>query len=121
MRSKARSKRVRKTHAKTKIRATAHKKSGSKKTRTVHPRSEGSITSPEMIHAPAVKKCEELEVGDIGNFGSPDELEDHEKRCSEPATQFCHTCVRNLCTNHYELLHRDHDTTAGSLPSSQVQ
>ncbi len=120
MRSKAKSKTVRKIRAKIRVRATAHKRSGPKKPRNAHLGSGGSITSPEMTNAPAVKKCEELEVGDIGNFGSPDELEDHEKRCSEPATQFCHTCGRNLCANHYELLHRDHDGAAGNLPGSQV-
>jgi hypothetical protein len=48
-------------------------------------------------------------VGDIGGFGSPEELEEHQKRCSEPATEFCGNCGRNLCRNHYEMLHRDHD------------
>ncbi len=119
MRSRARSKTVRKTRAR-KIRHAAGKRSGSKKTRIVRPPKEGSMAIPEMDHGPTVKKCEELEVGDIGNFGSSDELEEHEKRCSEPATQFCHMCGRNLCGSHYDLLHRDHDST-GHLPSSPVQ
>ncbi len=55
------------------------------------------MTSPKMVHGPTVKRCEELEVGDIGNFGSTDELEDHEKHCSEPATLFCYACGRQLC------------------------
>ncbi len=119
MRSKARSRTVRKTRAR-KTRPTVRNKSGSKKTRSIRPGDEGSIASREIVHAPTVKKCEELEVGDIGNFGSPDELEEHEKRCSEPATQFCHTCGRNLCGSHYDLLHRDHDS-AGHFSSSPVQ
>ncbi len=115
MRSKARSKTVKKTRSRTKTRAVARKRSKSKRPPNIPTGSEGSLTSPETAPALAVKKCEELEVGDIGNFGSPDELEDHEKRCSEPATQFCHTCGRNLCGNHYELLHRDHDVAGGKL------
>jgi hypothetical protein len=119
MRSNARSRRVRKTRAR-KTRPVAGNRSGSKKIHNIHPASEGSVTRPEVVHAPTLKKCEELEVGDIGNFGSSDELEEHEKRCSEPATQFCHTCGRNLCGSHYDLLHRDHDDTAGKLPSSPI-
>ena len=119
MRSKAGSKTTRKTRAR-KPRSTVHSRSGSKKTRNIHLAGEGSIASPEMIHAPSIKKCEELEVGDIGNFGSSVELEEHEKRCSEPATQFCHACGRQLCGSHYDLLHRDHDA-AGHVPSSPVQ
>jgi hypothetical protein len=64
-----------------------------------------------------------VEVGDIGGFGSPEKLEAHEKRCGQEATEFCNTCARNLCRNHYELLHRDHDTidghTAGQSLTSQ--
>ena len=119
MRSKARSKTVRKTRARGKARATAHDRSRSNKTRNIRPGDESGLTSPETVQAPTVKKCEELEVGDIGNFGSSDELEEHEKRCSEPATQVCHTCGRNLCNSHYDLLHRDHDS-AGHLSSGTV-
>ena len=115
MRSKARSKTVKKTRSRTKTRTVSRKRSVSKKPLNTPSVSEGSLTSPGTVYAIVVKKCEELEVGDIGNFGSPGELEDHEKRCSEPATQFCHTCGRNLCGNHYELLHRDHDVTAGKV------
>ena len=56
-----------------------------------------------------IKTCEEVEIGDIGGFGSPEELESHENRCAQPATQECSTCRRNLCRTHYELLHQDHD------------
>ncbi len=72
--------------------------------------------SPSSIPSPRVKICEEVEVGDIGGFGSPDELEEHEKRCGEQATQFCSTCAKNLCGSHYELLHRDHDGPSGHSP-----
>ncbi len=57
-----------------------------------------------------VKTCEEVEIGDIGGFGSTEELESHENRCAQPATQLCVSCGRNLCGAHYELLHRDHDS-----------
>ncbi len=56
-----------------------------------------------------VKTCEEVEIGDIGGFGSTEELESHENRCAQTATQLCASCGRNLCGAHYELLHRDHD------------
>ena len=56
-----------------------------------------------------IKTCEEVEVGDIGGFGSTEELESHENRCAQPATQQCTTCRRNLCGTHYELLHQEHD------------
>ena len=56
-----------------------------------------------------IKMCEEVEIGDIGGFGSTEELESHENRCAQPATQQCETCGRKLCGTHYDLLHRDHD------------
>ena len=120
MRSKARSKTVKKTRPRTKSRTAALKKPKSTKTRKILTDIESSLTGLQTAHALVVKKCEELEVGDIGNFGSPDELEDHEKRCDEPATQFCHTCGRSLCGNHYEILHRDHDVAAGRVLGSQT-
>ncbi len=67
----------------------------------------GPITTPTTVSK--IKACEEVEVGDVGGFGSPEELEAHEKRCGQEAAEFCHTCGRNLCVNHYELLHRDHE------------
>jgi hypothetical protein len=70
---------------------------------------------------PALKTCQEVEIGDIGGFGSPEELEEHEKRCSEPATEFCTNCGKNLCRNHYDLIHRDHDTSGHSISSSLAQ
>jgi len=72
--------------------------------------------SPRIVNAPVssvpnlkTKTCEEVEVGDIGGFGSTEELESHENRCPQPATQQCTTCRRNLCGTHYELLHQEHD------------
>src|SRR2546426_11818101 len=72
--------------------------------------------SPRMVNVPVssvsnlkIKTCEEVEIGDIGGFGSTEELESHENRCAQPATQQCATCRRNLCGTHYELLHQDHD------------
>ncbi len=70
-----------------------------------------TVSNPSLspLHVPRVKTCEEVEVGDIGGFGSTEELESHENRCSQSATEFCNSCARNLCSSHYELLHRDHD------------
>ncbi len=69
----------------------------------------GPITTPTTVSK--VKACEEVEVGDVGGFGSTEELEAHEKRCGQEAAEFCHVCGRNLCVSHFELLHRDHDVT----------
>src|SRR5437660_11635168 len=80
-----------------------------------------SIPSPNVTLNPALKTCQEVEVGDIGGFGSPDELEEHEKRCAEPATEFCSNCGKNLCRNHYDLIHRDHDSSGHSTSSSMAQ
>jgi len=92
-----------------------------RKTRTIKRTSQGPSTFPSSSPTPTristVKTCEELEVGDIGGFGSPEELEAHERRCGREATEFCNTCARNLCGNHYELLHRDHDATGGHSAS----
>ena len=95
------------THSKTKT----HKKT---RTKTRTPRKpETSLTKPEtnpnLTLNTSLKTCQEMEVGDIGGFGSPEELEEHQKRCSEPATEFCTNCGRNLCRNHYDMIHRDHD------------
>jgi hypothetical protein len=99
-----------KTHTKTK----AHPKP---RTGTALPKIESTPT-PNMTISPSVKTCQEVEVGDIGGFGSPNELEEHEKRCSEPATEFCSNCGKNLCRNHYDLIHRDHDTSSHATSSS---
>src|SRR6266446_4234783 len=113
-RSKSRSRAKSKSQAKSKTRA----RSG---TKTPHPNIVESIPSPNVTLNPALKTCQEVEVGDIGGFGSPDELEEHEKRCAEPATEFCSNCSKNLCRNHYDLIHRDHDSSGHSTSSSMAQ
>ena len=99
-----------KTHARTETR-----------TKTASSSIVESIPSPNVTLNPSLKTCQEVEVGDIGGFGSPDELEEHEKRCSESATEFCTNCGKNLCRNHYDLIHRDHDTSGHSTSSSLAQ
>jgi hypothetical protein len=103
--SKSKTRTKPKSHAKTKARV---------RTGTKTPGSAimEAVPSMEVALNPALKTCQEVEVGDIGGFGSPDELEEHEKRCSEPATEFCTNCGKNLCRNHYDLIHRDHDSSA---------
>src|SRR5438128_10103949 len=100
-----------KAHKKTPVR----KKSKSrtlKKTRPLQkrPRPPQSPTPTiTTVSIPGFKTCEEPEVGDIGGFGDVDAFESHEKLCGEKATEFCGACGKNLCSSHYELLHRDHD------------
>jgi len=115
-----------KTHSKSKPRgkSKAHTKSKTHArtgTKAAHPAIVESIPSPNVTLNPALKTCQEVEVGDIGGFGSPDELEEHEKRCAEPATEFCSNCGKNLCRNHYDLIHRDHDSSGHSTSSSMAQ
>jgi|SRR6266849_7374893 CCR4-NOT transcriptional regulation complex NOT5 subunit len=113
-RSKSKSRTKSKVHAKGKT----HARTG---TNTAHSAIVESIPSANVTLTPPLKTCQEVEVGDIGGFGSPDELEEHEKRCSEAATEFCSNCGKNLCHNHYDLIHRDHDTTGDSTSSSLAQ
>ncbi len=120
------SKKRAKTRSKSKPRAKSKSHSKSKThartvTKTPHSAIVESIPSPNVTLNPTLKTCQEVEVGDIGGFGSPDELEEHEKRCSEPATEFCTNCGKNLCRNHYDLIHRDHDTSGHSTRSSIAQ
>ncbi len=103
---KARTRSKSKTHKRTKTHART-------RTRAVQPARVDLAPKPDTIVNPNVKACQELEVGDIGGFGSPEELEEHEKRCGEPATEFCSGCGKNLCHAHYDLLHRDHDSLTG--------
>ena len=103
-----------KSHSKSKTRA----RSG---TKTAHSTIVEATPSLNVTLNPALKTCQEVEIGDIGGFGSPEELEEHEKRCSEPATEFCINCGKNLCRNHYDLIHRDHDTSGHSTSSSLAQ
>ncbi len=113
-RSKSKSHKKSKSHTKSKTRV----RSG---TRTAHSTIVEATPSLNVTLSPALKSCQEVEVGDIGGFGSPEELEEHEKRCSEPATEFCSNCGKNLCRNHYDLIHRDHDTSGHSTSSSLAQ
>ena len=111
-----------KKRAKTHKRTSTHKKRHS--TRRTTGAGQGVRTvpspSPPPTHISTAKTCQEAEVGDIGGFGSPEELEAHERCCGRVATEFCNTCARNLCGNHYELIHRDHDTTSGYSASQGV-
>src|SRR5881296_2227751 len=114
MNSKKKPKTRSKSKAHTRSRAHAKSKTHPRtRTKTAHSAIVESVPSPNVTLNPALKTCQEVEVGDIGGFGSPDELEEHEKRCAEPATEFCSNCGKNLCRNHYELIHRDHDHTSG--------
>ena len=110
MKSKKKSKP--KTHSKSKT----HKKTNSKirEPRKIEASPISPESNPNLTLNTSLKSCQELEVGDIGGFGSPEELEEHQKRCSEPATEFCTNCGRNLCRNHYDMIHRDHDGSTGT-------
>jgi len=110
MKSKTRPKAKKKAYTRTKTRTKTHISAKAKPNSTAFP-----TPSPGFTPTPAIKTCEEVEVGDIGGFGSPEELEEHEKRCTEKATQVCSTCAKNLCNSHYDLLHRDHDGASGHL------
>ena len=80
----------------------------SKATRTTTVPRTVSITTPTI--SADFKTCEEVEVGDIGGFGiTTEERMERETRCIQRATQFCKSCMRNLCNTHYDLLHKDHD------------
>src|SRR5881397_3228020 len=114
MNSKKKPKTRSKSKAHTRSRAHAKSKTHPRtRTKTAHSAIVESVPNPNVTLNPALKTCQEVEVGDIGGFGSPDELEEHERRCIEQATEFCTNCGRNLCRNHYELIHRDHDHTSG--------
>jgi len=119
-----------KKKAKTRSQSKLHMKSKSRAKSKTRTRSGTRIAHSTIVEAtpslnvtlnPALKNCQEVEIGDIGGFGSPEELEEHEKRCSEPATEFCTNCGKNLCRNHYDLIHRDHDTSGHSTSSSLAQ
>jgi len=116
--AKTRSKSKAHTRSRAHAKSKAHPRTG---TKTAHSAIVESIPSPNVTLNPALKTCQEVEVGDIGGFGSPDELEEHEKRCSEPATEFCTSCGKNLCRNHYDLIHKDHDTSGHSTTANVAQ
>ena len=109
-----------KTHSKSrnhsKTRTTTH--TTHKHTSSSSPTRTETIPTPSFTLNTTVKACQEVEVGDIGGFGSTAELEEHEKRCSEPATEFCSNCGKTLCHSHYDLIHRDHDHPSGYATSS---
>lgn len=117
MRSKKR------TKAKSKSKSKTRTKSRAKRPKKEH-RSDimgfDTPSAPNLTANVALKTCQELEVGDIGGFGSTEELEEHERRCSEQATEFCASCGKNLCHNHYDLLHRDHDHSSQNSGISQA-
>jgi hypothetical protein len=119
-----------KKKAKTRSKSKTHTKSKSHTKSKTHARSVTKTGHSIIVEAtpslnvtlnPALKTCQEVEIGDIGGFGSPEELEEHEKRCSEPATEFCSNCGKNLCRNHYDLIHRDHDPSGHSTSSGLAQ
>jgi hypothetical protein len=119
-----------KKRAKTRSKSKPHTKSKShtksktrvpSRTKTAHSSIVEATPSLNVTLNPALKTCQEVEIGDIGGFGSPEELEEHEKRCSEPATEFCSNCGKSLCRSHYDLIHRDHDTSGHSTSSSLAQ
>jgi len=116
--AKTRSKSKKHTRSKSHTKSKTHPRAA---TRTAHSNVVETTPSLNVTLNPALKTCQEVEIGDIGGFGSPEELEEHEKRCSEPATEFCSNCGKNLCRNHYDLIHRDHDTSGHPTSSSLAQ
>src|SRR5437870_1700809 len=78
-RSKSKPRAKSKSHSKSKTRARSA-------TKTPHSASVDSIPSPNVTLNPALKTCQEVEIGDIGGFRCPDEPEAPGKRCSERAT-----------------------------------
>lgn len=107
-----RSKVRKKTPVRKKSKVRTRKKARPVQRRLRQPQSPNTVTTPPPTPSiPGFKTCEEPEVGDIGGFGDVDAFESHEKLCGEKATEFCGTCTKNLCSSHYELLHRDHDAS----------
>lgn len=105
MKSKTRQKARTRTHPKkTKVQPRTVRKSESKQ----------SVLSRKVtiIPSPDYKVCQEVEVGDIGGFGDTQELEQHEKKCGDRATEYCMSCGKNLCQIHYMLMHGDHNVTS---------
>jgi hypothetical protein len=78
------------------------------------------ISTTPTLDAPSFKTCQEPEVGDIGGFGDVDAFESHEKLCGEKATEFCGTCGKNLCSSHYELMHREHSAGGQRLSGQSM-
>src|SRR5947208_14157807 len=110
-RSKSKPRAKSKAHTKSKT----HARTGTKE---AHPAIVESIPSPNVTLNAALKTCQEVEVGDIGGFGSPDEQDEDERRCSAPATEFCTNCGKNLCRDHQDLSQRDDDPSRHATSSS---
>jgi len=72
-----------------------------------HPTASGTPTPQHTTHESLkTKTCEEIETGGFGGF---DETMATSNRCTERATDFCNSCAKNLCSVHYDALHRGHD------------
>jgi hypothetical protein len=72
-----------------------------------HPTASGTPTLQHTAHESLkTKTCEEIETGGFGGF---DETMATSNRCTERATDFCNSCAKNLCSVHYDALHRGHD------------
>src|SRR6059036_2622743 len=97
--------------ARAKTRSKPKTRAKSKTSQTTRPKTATRPASiPTANLSPDFKTCEEVGVGDIGGFGiTSEERMERETRCSQRATLFCKSCVRNLCNTHYDLLHKDHD------------
>jgi len=112
---------------KSKTRKKGHTRTHAKKTKP-QPRMLRKSESKQDIPARKVtitpssdfKVCQEVEVGDIGGFGDTAELEQHEKKCGDRATEYCTSCGKNLCRIHYMLMHGDHNF-AGRTGQSLAQ
>src|SRR5438093_13019987 len=108
-----------KRKAKAKTRSKPKTRAKSKTSRTTRAR---TTTMPTATTTPNLsadfKTCEEVEVGDIGGFGiTSEERMERETRCSQRETQFCKSCVRNLCITHYDLLDKDDEIIVGHYSS----
>jgi hypothetical protein len=73
-----------------------------------HPATFGTPNPQHTNHESLkTKTCEEIETGGFGGF---DETMATSNRCTERATDFCNSCAKNLCSVHYDALHRGHDS-----------
>jgi hypothetical protein len=73
-----------------------------------HPTTFGTPNPQHSTHENfKTKTCEEIETGGFGGF---DETMATSNRCTERATDFCSSCAKNLCSVHYDALHRGHDS-----------
>src|SRR2546428_5367703 len=106
--------------ARTKTRSKPKTRAKSKTSRTSRARTATMpipTTTPNL--SPDFKTCEEVEVGDIGGVGiTTEERKGRGTRCTPRATQPCKSWMRELCYNHYDLLHNDHDNPANHHSSA---